>query len=285
MGDSEDLQRYVGRTVAEYHDLITAVQMQKMSATLDREDPVPKEGDPVPPAWHHAYFPRLPLTRALGPDGVIKVKNWPDDPMLPRRMFIASRIRYYKPLRIGDRARWVTELVGLKVKEGRSGKSVIHSYRHTISNSQGVALVEEWDSMDREGAKGKPNVHSPGQPAPTGAAWEKTVNVNSVMLFRYSAVTFNPHRIHYDYPYATQTEGYPALLLHGPLTATLLSDLARDNNPRATMTAFEMRARLPLFSDRPFRIMGRPRDDRKVCDLWAVTPENTIAMEAFATFT
>jgi 3-methylfumaryl-CoA hydratase len=104
------------------------------------------------------------------------------------------------------------------------------------------------------------------------------------MLFRFSAVTFNPHRIHYDHPYTTRTEGYPALLVHGPLTSILLADLARDHNPGRTMTGFEMRARVPLFAGEPFRLLGRPRDGGTACDLWAVTPQSTVAMEASATF-
>ena len=104
------------------------------------------------------------------------------------------------------------------------------------------------------------------------------------MLFRFSAVTFNPHRIHYDHPYATGTEGYPHLLVHGPLAALLLCDLARDNSPGATMTEFDMRAMAPLYAGQPFRIAGRPRNDGKACDLWAITPQNTVAMEACAVF-
>jgi 3-methylfumaryl-CoA hydratase len=255
-----------------------------MSVTLDRDEPMLKEGDPIPPAWHHAFFPRLPLTRALGPDGTIRVELWPDDPRLPRRMFLSSRTQYHRPLCIGDKMRWVTELVGLKARDARSGKCVIHSYRHTLSNAQGVAIVEEWDSMDREEVKGRPNVQPAGEPAPADCAFEKIVVPNSIMLFRYSAVTWNPHKIHYDHPYTTQVEGYPALLLHGPLTATLLSDLARDHTS-GTMTRFEMRAKLPLFVDRPVKLMGRPRaDNRHVCDLWAVSPEGKVAMEATATF-
>ena len=124
----------------------------------------------------------------------------------------------------------------------------------------------------------------PGQPAPEGTVWEMKINPTNTMLFRFSAATFNPHRIHYDYPYATQAEGYPGLVVHGPLTATWLLELARNNNPGATMTGFEVRAKAPLFAGRPFRIVRRPRGGERACDLWAITPENTIAMEASASF-
>ena len=144
--------------------------------------------------------------------------------------------------------------------------------------------MDEWDRVDRAMVKGEGKKRPPKEAAPTDAVWERVINPTSVMLFRFSAVTFNPHKIHYDHPYATQTEGYPALLVHGPLTAILLIELAREKNPGATMTGFEMRAKAPLFADHPFRTIGRPRDGGKACDLWAITPSNTVAMEAFATF-
>ncbi len=285
MGDTEELfAKYVGRK-KEFEELISAIQVQRMNVTLDREEPVPKDGDPVPPGWHHLYFafPGLPLTRELGRDGR-NINEWPVDPTLPMRMYAGSRARFHRPLFIGDKARCVSELVSVKVKQGRSGKLAISTYRHTMSTAAGVATVDEWDMVDREEPKGEGDNRSSGQMAPSDPKWEKIVTPTSVMLFRFSAVTFNAHRIHYDHPYSTDVEGYPGLLLHGPFTATLLCDFARDNYPGATMTGFEMRAKLPLFSDRPLRIMGRPREGGKVCDLWAVTSENTVGMEAFATF-
>lgn len=283
MGNFESSQKFTDSRI-EYEDLITATQVQKLNVTLDREEPMPKDGDPVPPGWHHLFFPKLPPTRALGRDGMVKeIENWPGDP-LPIRMFAGSRARFHRPLRIGDRARRVSELVSMTPKEGRSGRLLFATYRHTISNSEGVATVDEWDMVFRDEVKGEAKRPPAGKSAPGGAAWERTITPSSIMLFRFSAVTFNPHRIHYDHPYATGTEGYPALLVHGPLTSILLIDLARDNNRGAAMTGFEMRAMAPLFADQPFRTMGRPRDGGKICDLWAVTPENTVAMEAFATF-
>lgn len=283
MANSEHSQTFTDRRI-EYADLITATQVHKLMVTLDREEPMPVDGDPVPPGWHHIFFPKLPPTRSLGRDGMVReIEDWPGEP-LPIRMFAGSRARFHRPLRVGDRARRVSELVSVNPKTGRSGRLVFATYRHTISNSEGIATVDEWDMVFREEAKGEPKTPPPGEPAPTRAAWEKTVNPTSVMLFRFSAVTFNPHRIHYDHPYTTASEGYPALLVHGPLTAILLLDLARDNHPGATMTGFEMRAMAPLFADRPFRIMGRPREGANACDLWAVTPENTVAMQASATF-
>jgi 3-methylfumaryl-CoA hydratase len=282
MPTHEELQQYVGRKM-EFEDLITATQVQKLNVTLDRSEPVPKSGDPVPPLWHHIFFPNLPLTCELKRDGMVpEIDNGPADP-LPLRMFAGSRAAFHRSLRVGEQARQVRELASIAAKEGRSGKLVFATYRNTISTSAGVATVDDWDIVFREPPRdGVPP--PPGQPAPQGAVWKRTINPTHVMLYRFSAVGFNPHRIHYDHPYTTRTEGYPELIVHGPLTAICLADLARDHNPGATMTAFEMRAKAPLYANQPFQVMGRPRDGGKACDLWALTPENTVAMDASATF-
>jgi 3-methylfumaryl-CoA hydratase len=281
MNDFAELQKYVGRRM-EFEDVITATQVHKLNATLSREETMPRIGDPVPPGWHHIFFPKFPPTHSLGRDGMVpEIDNGPPDP-LPIRMFAASRARFHRPLRIGEVARQVSQLASITAKEGRSGRLVFATYQHIISTSQGLATEDEWQIVFLEKAAG--GARAQGGPAPAGAMWERTINPTSTMLFRFSAVTFNPHRIHYDHPYTTGTEGYPALVVHGPLTAICLIDLARDNHPGATMTEFEMRAKAPLFAERPFKVAGRPRDGGKICDLWALTPENTVAMEASATF-
>ena len=285
MSDSETAQKKYSDRRVEYEDLITATQLQKLSATLDRDDPIPRDGDAIPAGWHPLFFPKLPPTRELGRDGMIKeIEDWQGEDPLPIRMFAGSRTRFLKPLLVGDKARRVSELISTTRKEGRSGRLLFATYRHTISTAEGVATVDEWDMVFRDEVKGSAKTAPPGEPAPEGGVWNRTINPTPVMLFRFSAVTFNPHRIHYDHPYTIGTEGYPNLLVHGPLTSLLLSDLARDNNPGATMTGFDMRAKAPLYAGQPFRITGRPRNGGKACDLWAVTPQNTIAMQATASF-
>ena len=259
-------------------------QVQRMNATLDRDEPAPRIGDPVPPGWHLIFFPRIPPTQSLSRDGTEPAsENGMPDP-LPVRMFAKNKCKFSLPLRIGDQVRRITEIASIDAKEGRSGKLVFVTYRYTISTQSGVATEDERELVFLEESKAGPRKPPPGQPAPAGAVWEMTVNPTNTMLFRFSAVTFNPHRIHYDHPYATEAEGYPGLVVHGPLTATWLLELARNNNPGATMTGFEVRAKAPLFAGRPFRIIGRPRSGQRVCDLWAITPENTVAMEASASF-
>ncbi len=282
MVDSADLRKYLGCKV-EHEDLITATQVQRMNATLDREEPLPKIGDPVPAGWHLIFFPKFPPTRSLSPDGTEPaIENGMPDP-LPVRMFAASRAKFHHPLRIGDEARRISEITSINVKEGRSGQLVFVTFRQSIHTPAGLAIEDEREMVFLEEARNGSRIPPPGQAAPEGGVWHRTIHPTNTMLFRFSALTFNAHRIHYDTPYATGPEGYPGLLVHGPLTATWLLELARDNNPGARITGFDMRARAPLFAGRAFRLMGRPRDGGSACDLWAITPEDTIAMEASAT--
>ncbi len=168
-------------------------------------------------------------------------------------------------------------------KEGRSGKLVFATYRHTISVGDRVAIEDEWDIVFREKPKvDAPKAAPPGKPARTDAAWERTVQPTNVMLFRFSAVTFNSDRLHYDSPYATGAEGYPGLLVQGPLTAICLLELVREHLPGRKIASFEMRAMAPLFAGSPFRAMGRPSEDGSRCELWAADAANSVAMEATA---
>jgi 3-methylfumaryl-CoA hydratase len=153
--------------------------------------------------------------------------------------------------------------------------------RHEIGNAEGIALTEEQDLVYRDRAKPGDPAPAP-QPAPADALWEHTVQPDDVLLFRYSALTFNGHRIHYDRRYATETEGYPGLVVHGPLIATLLLDLLRRHAPEADVARFEFRAVSPLFDTSPFKVCGKPESDGKTISLWATGTSGGLAMTAIA---
>jgi 3-methylfumaryl-CoA hydratase len=277
--DYEQLQQWIGRTELR-DDQVTPVPVAALSATLDRDDPAPRVGDPLPPLWHWLYF--LPLHRQseLGPDGHARRGGFLPPVPLPRRMWAGGRLEFFHPLRIGDSITRVSRITDVKHKLGRTGSLVFVVVRHEISNAQGVALTEEHDIVYR----GHPN---PGeappapQPAPSGSAWERKVHPDDVLLFRYSALTFNGHRIHYDRRYVTEVEGYPGLVVHGPLIATLLLDLLRRSMPDAEVTRFSFRAVSPLFDIAPFSVCGRPEDSGRV-SLWAKNAEGGLAMQAEA---
>jgi 3-methylfumaryl-CoA hydratase len=263
-----------GAEVAE--DEVTRAPAAALAATLDREDPPPRPGDALPPLWHWLYF--LPLHRQseLAEDGHANRGGFLPPVPLPRRMWAGGRFEFHRPLRIGARIERESRVSDVTFKEGSTGPLVFVVVRHEIRDSEGIALVEEQDIVYRGHST------SPGalRPAPTGQAWERAICAGDVLLFRYSALIFNAHRIHYDRRYATEVEGYPGLVVHGPLIATLLLDLLRRNAAAANISHFAFRAVSPLFDTGPFFVCGRPEGN--LVHLWAKNESGGLAMEATA---
>ena len=279
--DMNHLRGWIGKTETR-SDHVAPAPVALLSATLDRADPAPRAGDPIPPLWHWLYF--LPVHRLseLGPEGHAQRGGFLPPVPLPRRMYAGGRFQFRRPLRVGDSVSRVSRVADVSHKEGRSGPLVFVKVSHEISNHEGVALTEEHDIVYRENPK-------PGQPgqepqrAPEDAAWSRQVHTNEVLLFRYSALTFNGHRIHYDRRYATEFEGYPGLVVHGPLIATLLLDLLRRHRPDEALENFAFRAIRPLFDTGAFKVCGKVEPDSKTIQLWAADAEGFLAMEATAT--
>ena len=275
--DIGDLQGWVGKTETRT-DLITAAPMAALAATLDRDDAEPRAGDPVPPLWHWLYF--LPRDRQsdLAEDGHAHRGGFLPPVPLPRRMWAGDRIEFRRPLRVGETITRTSRILDVRRKEGRTGPLIFVVVRHEI----GDALAEEHDIVYRQPS-------SPGEAAtmppaaPARAPWERVIKPDDVLLFRYSALTFNGHRIHYDRRYATEVEGYPGLIVHGPLIATLLVDLLRRNAPDAAIARFTFRAVSPLFDTAPFTVCGQPDDNGKAVHLWARNPQGGLAMDATVT--
>jgi 3-methylfumaryl-CoA hydratase len=196
-------------------------------------------------------------------------------------MFAGESVRAARPLRIGDAVSRETELADISVKSGGTGTLVFATVVSRVFGPDGLAVEEERRTVFREEAKAGVGNQAPRrEPAPADVPWRRTVTADPVLLFRYSALTFNSHRIHYDRAWAMETEGYPGLVVHGPLTTTLLIDFARDCNPGRTVRSYTTQARAPLFDTAPFELRGRPTADGRGAELWAVTPEGTIAMSA-----
>jgi 3-methylfumaryl-CoA hydratase len=186
--------------------------------------------------------------------------------------------RFAAPLRVGEAITRESRIVDVRTKQGRSGALVFVVVRHEVSNAQGVAIVEEHDAA-------RPRSHASARDAPrapAGPTWSREIRPHPVLLFRYSALTFNGHRIHYDRTYVTQTEGYPGLVVHGPLIATLLIELLRRHRSHARLAAFTFRAVSVLFDTAPFSVNGRAVGETSV-RLWAVRTAGGLAMDATAT--
>ncbi len=267
-------------------DVITAAPLRALSATLDRDDPVPEDGSAVPALWHWLYF--LPHARQseIGPDGHPRRGGFLPPVPLPRRMWAGGRLRWEadNPLRLGQQVQRISTIRSVQHKTGRSGELLFVLVEHRFLNHDGLALVEEHDIVYRAAARPGAPVPPPQQPPLAGqAAWSRSIVPDDVLLFRYSALTFNGHRIHYDRRYVTQIEGYPGLIVHGPLIATLLLDLLRRQLPGARVVAFDFKALRPTFDLHPFSVHGKPREDGRTIDLWAQDHEGLLTMQATAT--
>ena len=277
--DIDHLRSWIDRTES-VHDVATVVPLRALSATLDRDDPAIDLGTEVPPCWHWLYF--LPLHRQseIGADGHAKRGGFLPPVPLPRRMWAGSRIEFRAPVRAGQAISRHSHIADVRMKEGRTGPLVFVNVHHEIRAEGQPAIHEEHDIVYR--AMPQPGETAPaGVPAPALADWAREIRPDDVLLFRYSALTFNGHRIHYDRRYVTEVEGYPGLIVHGPLIATLLLDLLRRQLPSAQVRRFSFKAMQPIFDTAPFSVCGRMESDKTI-RLWAVTPAGHLAMDASA---
>ncbi|MGC4008387.1 MAG: MaoC family dehydratase N-terminal domain-containing protein [Pseudomonas sp.] len=261
-------------------NLVTPVPLKALTATLDRDDPPVGPEASVPPCWHWLYF--LPAHRQseIGPDGHPRRGGFLPPVPLPRRMWAGSQLTFHAPLRVGQLISRTSRIADVRMKEGRTGPLVFVNVDHEIRAEGKLAISERHDIVYRD-------LPAPGEPAPAGVPapqpeqWSCRIEPDDVLLFRYSALTFNGHRIHYDRRYVTEVEGYPGLIVHGPLIATLLLDLLRRSLPSAKVKTFSFRAVKPVFDVAPFSVCGR-QEDAETVKLWARTSDGFVAMDATA---
>ena len=271
------LRQFVGRTQT-ISDVLTPVPPTLLAATIDRDDLPYKAGDELPANWHRLYFLTAARPGEVGPDGHPARGRFLPPVPLPRRMFAGGRLKFFRPLHIGETVTRASEILSVEGKQGRSGDLVFVTVRHRFFVDGDVALEETQDLVYRGPGGGAEAAPERVEAAP----WQRSVQPDPVMLFRYSALTFNGHRIHYDYPYVTQEEGYSGLIVHGPLIATFLLDLLRRERPQGRVAEFSFRARRPLFSPDPFSVRGWPSADGRSVRLVAADPEGSAAMVAEA---
>lgn len=278
------LQEWLGKTET-LQDTVTAAPVRALSATLDRPDPLPTTGSFLPELWHWLYFLPHALQSDIGPDGHPKRGGFLPPVPLPRRMWAGSRVQWLAPLAIGDSIERTSQILSVTHKAGRTGDLIFVLVEHRISNQQGLTMIEEHDIVYRDVASPEDKPVAP-TPAPVDAQWSKTITADDVLLFRYSALTFNGHRIHYDRQYVTEVEGYPGLIVHGPLIATLLVDLVRQSIPGCTLRQFEFRAIRPTFDIHIFKVSAKPDLEKdptgKTIAIWAQDHEGWLTMQATA---
>ena len=277
-----NLRDWIGRSETAT-DTVTPTPYAALSATFDREADRPPAGTPLPALWHWLYFLPLHKRSDIGPDGHAKRGGFLPPVALPRRMWAGSQFEFHSPIRVGDTITRTSTIHDVAEKTGRTGPLVFVKVRHEIrrAGEASKVLTEFHDIVYREAPAPGEAAPAPVM-APAAAAWERKWVPDDVLLFRYSALTFNGHRIHYDRKYVTEVEGYPGLVVHGPMLATLMLDLLRHERPDAVLTRYEFKAMRPVFDINPFWVCGEPQADGKTVKLWVRDHEGAQNMVATA---
>jgi len=278
----ESFRSWIGRR-EETRDVLLPIHVAGLDAMLDRTGPFPRDGEAAPAGVHWLIRPSWVRQSELGADGHPRRGGFVPPVPLPRRMWAGSQLAFIRPFRIGDTIIRTSEIANVTVKEGRGGTLLFVKVSHTYQGSEGVAVTEDQDVVYREAP-------DPARPAPVPEAapddgpWRRVVVPDPVMLFRYSALTYNGHRIHYDQPYVTSVEGYPGLIVHGPLLATLLLDLVRREAPSAALDRFTFRAIAPAFDSAPLTVTGAPNPNSSGAVVWIKRADGALAMRGEVAF-
>ena len=264
---SSDFSAWIGRR-QESQDRISFTLVKRIAATLG--EPAPRSGESLPPLWHWAFFQEPVTADELGPDGHPALGGFLPPAHNRNRMWAGSRLEFYQPLTVEADVTCVSTILNVEEKHGRTGSLLFVTVRHEYFQDGKRALQDEQDIVYREPTPPKLS----GTEAIPQGQWRDLVVPSPTLLFRYSAVTFNGHRIHYDWPYVTQTEGYPGLVVHGPLIATLNLRAFTKAHPNARLKRFTFRGVRPLISPQPFEVGGHMIDSGKA-QLWAGNQDGT----------
>jgi len=278
----ESMRQWVGREQT-VEDFAAPFPVRALAATFDEHDPAPRTGDALPPLWHWLYFLEAVPQSRIGPDGHAERGDFLPPVPLPRRMWAGSRFAFDgEPLRVADTIRRASRIKSVEPKTGSTGAMVFVTVEHTVSGPRGVSFVEEHDIVYREAARPGEKQREP-RPAPSDATWTKRIVPDPVLLFRFSALTFNGHRIHYDQPYVTGAEGYPGLIVHGPLMGMLQMELARRSNPGKAARSFEFRALSPVYAGPALTVQARHESDGAVTT-WIADGKGGLAQQGKVIF-
>jgi len=277
--NNEELGQWVGRR-EQRSDIAAAGPLEGLAATLDHEQTAYASGQDVPPLWHWSYFLPRPRQSALGSDGHPLKGGFLPPIELPRRMWAGSELEFHRPLKVGSAIHRVSSITDVTSKDGRTGPLVFVTLMHEISDELGRAVSERQNLVYR-------NAPEPGAlavapiAAPVDSSWRQLVQPSPELLFRYSALTFNTHRIHYDRPYAVDIEGYGGLVVHGPLVATLLLDVLHKHLPGVRVSKFNFKAVRPLIDTESFVVSGKVDGEGQI-QIWASDMRGALATIASA---
>jgi 3-methylfumaryl-CoA hydratase len=275
--DLDHLRQWIGRST-EASDIVTAQLVKGLRATLFQDIGEPKTGDAAPFTVHWCLAqPVFPMSM-LGPDGHPTRGGFLPPVPLPRRMWAGGELEFLDPLRVGDEALRTSRISDVTVKTGSTGTLCFVSVEHVVTTPRGIAIRERQDIVYRD-MGGAPA--APKAPSPTAKHRETHIS-DPVLLFRYSALTFNGHRIHYDRDYVTKVEGYPGLIFHGPLQAAFIVELAAKLHGGTPPKKFSYRGVQPLFEGGEFSVNAS--DNAASMELWTANSEGQPTMKGTATW-
>lgn len=258
-----DFSDWVGHC-QETQECIGFSLVKRIAATLS--EPAPKPGEPLPSLWHWAFFQEPIEQRKLGPDGHPALGGFLPPAHNRNRMWAGSRLTFHRPLEVESNVTCISTILSIEEKLGRTGSLLFVTVGHEYFRAGQLSLREEQDIVYRDPVPPRlGGTESMGE-----SEWNEEVTPSSTLLFRYSAVTFNAHRVHYDWPYVTGDEGYPGLVVHGPLIATLNLRAFTRAHPKAKIKSFSFRGVRPLIAPQPFGVAGRVLEAGRA-QVWAGT--------------
>jgi 3-methylfumaryl-CoA hydratase len=278
----ESFKRYIGRSETAT-DVVTGSVMLKFAATLGLEKVPLDKGEPVPPGWHGGFFPPSHRPTQMREDGQESGGGLMPVIPLPRRRIGGTRMTFHEPIRVGDEIKRVTEIADIQIDDGPNGAMATVIERNSISSSRGLAVIEERDrvSLSEARAEAAPK-DSPAVPGE--AKWKQVFEPKAALLFRFSAIRFNSHRIHYDRDYVTKVEKLPGLVVQTSLICQLLIEMCRSELPDRRLTSFGFQTVRQTYDSGNFIIAGTPSPDGKEAVLWSLDPNGNVSMTAKATF-
>ena len=283
MGMTEAESEGIGREQVG-RDVMDPARAQALHATLERPGPAPAAGDALPPPWHWIYFWSIAPLAELGPDGHLALGRFLPDLGLPRRMWAGSRFTFHRDVKLGVPAGKRSVIAEVTRKEGRSGPLAFVTVRHSLSDSEGLCIEEEQDLVFRSAPQPGETAPAP-KPVPSDEpAWRREMIADPVLLFRYSALTFNGHRIHYDRDFARETDGHPGLVVHGPLLGLLMCQLALDESPGRQAAGYRFRLSHTVFAGERFLVAGLPSEEGDAARLWVQSESGALAAEGHLVF-
>jgi 3-methylfumaryl-CoA hydratase len=279
----ESFRSYIGKSETA-SDVVTASILVKFAATLGLPNPPLEKGSPIPPGWYGGLFPASHRPDKMRTDGQASGGGIVPPIPLPRRRIGGTRVSFKEPLRIGDEVSRKTEIADIQIDDGPGGAMVTVIERNSLSTASGLCIVEERDmcmlSEARAESAPKTSAVVPGE-----AKWHQVVEPNPPLLFRFSAIRFNSHRIHYDRDYVTKVENLPGLVVQSSLISQLLIEMCRRELPSRQITNFDFQNLRSVYdTGGKFTLAGAPAADSRKAALWALDGENKLAMLAQATF-